>query len=221
MAKEKFERTKPHVNVGTIGHHEVLDAAASLTVMEAGPTTGGNPDEYMILSIDAPPASVPDSVAVAYPIDDTFVFDPATNGAAVSIDFLVDVFPTTIEGTADVDITLAIIQDEPFIFARGATPSVDGSEDDWTTLGQSGLVADDFRAVDGGLERPDFSRPFQFGYAFSGEFSSEALSVELGLDNMAVEITTVPEPSSLVLAMAMGATFCWHRWRGGDDKTDG
>jgi hypothetical protein len=159
----------------------------------------------------------PEPVAIAFPIDDVFFFDPATSGPAVSIDFQIDVLSTMVAGTTDVDITLAIIQDEPFIFGRGGEPSVDGSESGWTTLGQSGLLAEDFTAVDGGLERPDFSRPFQFGYAFSGVFSTEALSVELGLDNMAVEITTVPEPSSFMLAVAMGATFCWHRWRRGDE----
>ena len=40
MAKEKFERTKPHVNVGTIGHVDhgktTLTAAISKVLAEAG-----------------------------------------------------------------------------------------------------------------------------------------------------------------------------------------
>ena len=40
MAKEKFERTKPHVNVGTIGHVDhgktTLTAAISKTLATAG-----------------------------------------------------------------------------------------------------------------------------------------------------------------------------------------
>ena len=40
MAKEKFERTKPHVNIGTIGHIDhgktTLTAAITMTLAEAG-----------------------------------------------------------------------------------------------------------------------------------------------------------------------------------------
>ena len=37
MSKEKFERTKPHVNVGTIGHvdHGKTTLTAALTVVQA------------------------------------------------------------------------------------------------------------------------------------------------------------------------------------------
>jgi elongation factor Tu len=40
MAKEKFERTKPHVNVGTIGHidHGKTTLTAAITSMR--PATG-------------------------------------------------------------------------------------------------------------------------------------------------------------------------------------
>ncbi len=44
MAKKKFERTKPHVNVGTIGHVDhgktTLTSAITLTLSKAGTTTG-------------------------------------------------------------------------------------------------------------------------------------------------------------------------------------
>ncbi|CAN0512123.1 unnamed protein product, partial [Discosporangium mesarthrocarpum] len=40
MAKEKFERNKPHVNIGTIGHVDhgktTLTAAITMTLAEAG-----------------------------------------------------------------------------------------------------------------------------------------------------------------------------------------
>ena len=40
MAKEKFERTKPHVNIGTIGHVDhgktTLTAAITLNLADAG-----------------------------------------------------------------------------------------------------------------------------------------------------------------------------------------
>ncbi|WP_019966688.1 GTP-binding protein, partial [Pannonibacter phragmitetus] len=40
MAKEKFERTKPHVNIGTIGHVDhgktTLTAAITMTLAETG-----------------------------------------------------------------------------------------------------------------------------------------------------------------------------------------
>ena len=38
MAKEKFERTKPHVNIGTIGHvdHGKTTLTAAITKRQAG-----------------------------------------------------------------------------------------------------------------------------------------------------------------------------------------
>ena len=43
MAKEKFERTKPHVNIGTIGHVDhgktTLTAAITKTLAESGGAT--------------------------------------------------------------------------------------------------------------------------------------------------------------------------------------
>ena len=43
MAKEKFERTKPHVNVGTIGHvdHGKTTLTAALTKVHGGDKHGG------------------------------------------------------------------------------------------------------------------------------------------------------------------------------------
>ncbi|MBN8588057.1 MAG: elongation factor Tu, partial [Rhodothermia bacterium] len=42
MAKEKFERTKPHVNVGTIGHvdHGKTTLTAAITTVLAKHTPG-------------------------------------------------------------------------------------------------------------------------------------------------------------------------------------
>ncbi|WP_350334709.1 elongation factor Tu [Coralliovum pocilloporae] len=54
MAKEKFERSKPHVNIGTIGHVDhgktTLTAAITMTLAEAGGATAKAYDE-----IDAAP----------------------------------------------------------------------------------------------------------------------------------------------------------------------
>ncbi|MCE3287859.1 MAG: tuf, partial [Gaiellaceae bacterium] len=45
MAKQKFERTKPHVNVGTIGHIDhgktTLTAAITKVLSESGTNTEG------------------------------------------------------------------------------------------------------------------------------------------------------------------------------------
>ena len=58
MAKEKFERTKPHVNVGTIGHvdHGKTTLTAALTRV-ASEVFGG--EAIALLYVDNPiPASV-------------------------------------------------------------------------------------------------------------------------------------------------------------------
>ena len=46
MSKEKFERTKPHVNVGTIGHvdHGKTTLTAALTKVMAEQVHGGEPE---------------------------------------------------------------------------------------------------------------------------------------------------------------------------------
>ncbi len=43
MSKEKFERTKPHVNVGTIGHvdHGKTTLTAAITTVTLAKTYGG------------------------------------------------------------------------------------------------------------------------------------------------------------------------------------
>ena len=45
MAKEKFDRSKPHVNVGTIGHVDhgktSLTAAITMTLAKRNPEGGG------------------------------------------------------------------------------------------------------------------------------------------------------------------------------------
>ena len=54
MAKEKFERTKPHANIGTIGHVDhgktTLTAAITMVLAEQGGGTAKKYDE-----IDAAP----------------------------------------------------------------------------------------------------------------------------------------------------------------------
>ncbi len=54
MAKKKFERTKPHVNVGTIGHvdHGKTTLTAALTKIGAE-RFGGSPEEICLIVVDA------------------------------------------------------------------------------------------------------------------------------------------------------------------------
>ena len=210
MAKETFDRSKPHVNIGNTAI--LNDTSGSLTASDAASSTVGSGDtDSSILMFDASSSLSNETASVAFPIDTFFVFDPSSSGDAVSIDFQLEILPTTVAGTSSVDVAFTIIQDEPFVASRAAG-SIDGTETDWTSIGQSGLRLEDFQAVDGGPERPDFGRPFQFGYAFTGEYSTSALSVQLGIDNMHVEITTVPEPTSIALAVAMGISLWWNRW---------
>ena len=198
----------------------MVDTSGQLTAVDSVSDTEGNPPPSGVLEFSAPASSTTETWAVAFPIGDEFVYDPAEFGPAVSIDFELDVLSTEVIGTSYVDITLAILQGKPFIvLPTVGSPSVDGTEAGWTTLGQAGLQAEDFEAIDGGPEHPDFGRPFQFGYLFAGEYSTTELSVELGIDNMEATIYTVPEPTSIVLALAMGAALLWHRWWNNDDET--
>ncbi len=216
MAKEKFDRSKPHVNIGTINYTKILRDETGLLTAEDDASTDG---ESVVLTFSAPASSAPETATVAFPFDTDFVFDPNSSGPALSIDFQLDVLANALSGTPEVDITLALLQSgKSFIASRaGGSPSVDSGDTNWTNVGQSGLLADEFLAVDGGPDRVDFSQTFQFGYAFTGNYSATALSVDLGLDNMLVEITTIPEPTSIALAFAMGTALLWNRWWNGDD----
>ena len=47
MAKEKFQRTKPHCNIGTIGHvdHGKTTLTAAITKVQGAPVDFGNIDK--------------------------------------------------------------------------------------------------------------------------------------------------------------------------------
>lgn len=207
MAKETFDRSKPHVNIGTVSQI-VTDTSGQLTLSGNGSETQGSPAPSTQLFFSAPGSGSPQSYAVAYPIDTDFVFDPATSGRAVSIDFAVDVLPTAVTGSNDIQVTLTILQDQFFVASGAGDFLTTGGA--WVTADHIGLLASDFRAVDGGGALPDFGRSFQFGYAFLGDYSTQGLSIELGVDNMTVEITTVPEPMSIAVMLVLcgGALLC-------------
>ncbi len=224
MAKEKFERTKPHVNVGT-NSATLEDTSGSLVVTDSAIPTGNDSGSTDVgasgLSLDGPASPSPTveyTASVAFPIDTDFVFDPNSSGAAESIDFQFEVMSLGIAGADDVEISLAILQGEAFVFSRtGVSLVIDSADTKWTPFQVTDAQATEFNAVDGGSERPDFSRPFQFGYSLTSEYTNTALDVDLALDNMVVEITTIPEPTSLALVAAMGVSLLWDRlWR--DDK---
>lgn len=124
--------------------------------------------------------------------------------------------PQVLEGTSQTHVTFALLQDEPFV-ARAAGRPVSSSAG-WVRVSDGGLRPADFSSVDGNTNRPDFSRPFQFGYALTSQYSEGGLDVEIGIDNMRVEITTVPEPTSIVLALSLGVGLLVGRWWRGTDK---
>ena len=65
MSKEKFERTKPHVNVGTIGHvaHGKTTLTAALTkTLEAVGLAGFFADAHVLGRDDAAPKPSPEGI---------------------------------------------------------------------------------------------------------------------------------------------------------------
>ncbi len=215
MAKEKFERTKPHVNVGTVAR-TLEDSSGQLSLDGAGSDTLGNPPPSTLLVFGAPGSSTSEVATVAYPFDSDFVFRASTGQPALTIDFGVDVLPQVLEGTSQIHVTLALLQDEPFVATAAGQPVESGAA--WMRVSDRGLGPGDFTAVDGSPNHPDFSRAFQFGYALTGQYSQGGLDVEIGVDNMRVEITTVPEPTSIVLALSLGISLLVGRWwRGMND----
>ena len=183
MAKENFDRSKPHVNIGTVSQI-VTDTSGQLTLGGIGDQVGGNPAPSTKLFISAPGSGDPQSFVVAYPFDTDFQYTPIADCCRdMSMDFLIDVLPTQITGTANVEVTLAILQDEVFV-ATGHGQSVS--------------------------PHPDFTKTFQFGYAFMGDYATEGLDVELSIDNMNVGLNNVPEPMSMaiVLILCGGALMC-------------
>ncbi len=58
MAKEKFERTKPHVNIGTIGHVDhgktTLTAASTTVLARRLPSAVNQPKDYASMPSQSP-----------------------------------------------------------------------------------------------------------------------------------------------------------------------
>lgn len=201
---------------GSVGKGGKNKPEDTVVVQEFLNASAGNPAPSMELTLTAPSSSVPQTAIVAYPIGEDFEFryDPAELGAVESLEFLLDVLPVRVEGTARVDISLAILQGELFVAPpRSDTPGVTGAQTQWTTLSQSGLRAEDFVAVDGGGERPDFGLPIEFGYLYTADFDAAGLDVVLQLDNFEATVNTVPEPTAaaLVLVLVLAAALLWRR----------
>lgn len=210
---------KISASVGKGGKNKPIDTSGQLTLTDSVDETLGNPPPSAVLTFEAPTTGTEEYAVVAFPIGDEFVYDPIEFGPATSLDFAIDVLVEPVAGASHVDITLAVLQGEFFVAAPNtSTPYVDGMEGGWTRFSHTGFESRDFLAVDGSGLAPDFSEPFQFAYAFHTNYLSTALSVELRLDNMEAIVNTIPEPTSLGLAMAMGATVLWHRWRNDGDR---
>lgn len=209
MAKENFDRSKPHVNVGTVSQIVTDTSVGQLKLGGVGDELGGNPAPSTKLFISAPGSGDPQSFVVAYPFDTDFMFTPGLGCCRdMSMDFAIDVLPTQVTGTADIEVTLAILQDEVYLATGHASAVSEGTG--WMTLGDVGLHARDFFEADGGGTSPDFTRTFQFGYAFMGDYSTQGLNVEVSVDNMNVGLTYVPEPMSIaaMLVLCGGALMC-------------
>ncbi|MEM8679519.1 MAG: hypothetical protein AAGF97_09225 [Planctomycetota bacterium] len=209
---------KISASVGKGGKNKPVDTSGQVQLSDSLDTDTGNPPPSHALRFAAPASSTQEQVVVAFPIGDEFFYDPIESGPATSIDFQLDLLAEPLVGTSHVDVTLVVLQDGFFVAApHPSTPTINGTEG-WTQLSHEGLEADDFLAIDGRDAIPDFSTPFQFGYAFHANYSATALQVDLRLDNMEATIHTVPEPSGgPMLALAIGATVLWHRfWNGGD-----
>ncbi len=201
-------------SVGKGGKNAPIDTSGQLTLTDGVDPGTGNPAPSAVLTFSAPGSPSPQTAGVVFPIGEDFEFnyDPAELGPVESLDFLVDILPNAVQGTPEVHITLAILQDEFFLATIDPnTPSVDGTEPGWTQLSQFGLRAQDFYAADGGSERPHFDQPFEFGYAFLADYDTSPLQVQLQLDNMEATVNTIPEPTLFALAIVLGAPLLLRR----------
>lgn len=210
---------KISASVGKGGKNKPVDTSGQATIADVVDPNLGNPAPSVLLSFDAPATSSQEYLVVAYPIGDEFQYDPMEFGPATSLDFALDVLAEPLTGASQVDVTLAILQGDFYVASPNpSSPSITGAESGWTHLSLANLTESDFLSVDGSGAVPDFSRPFQFGYAFHAEYAATSLSVELRLDNMEATINTIPEPTSLGLAIAMGGVALWNRWYSGEGK---
>lgn len=209
---------KISASVGKGGKNKPIDTSGQATLSDSLDNNAGNPPPSAALAFSAPASGVDEQLVVAFPIGDEFIYDPIELGPATSLDFVVDVFAESLAGASRVEVTMAVLQDGFFIAApTSSTPSMDGSEVGWARLSHAGLEANDFLAADGGGRAPDFSRPFQFSYAFHADYSATTLGVDLRIDNMEATVNTIPEPGSAALVMAMGAAILWDRWWNDDN----
>ena len=204
---------KISASVGKGGKNKPIDTSELVTFTDGVDEGQGNPPPSAALTFAGPATGIEEYVVVAFPIGDEFVYDPIEFGPATSLDFDLDVLAQPVAGASHIDITMAVVQGELFLAAPNpSTPTVDGTEGAWLTISHTGFQARDFMATDGSGASPDFSEPFQFAYAFHANYATTTLSVDLRLDNMEATVNTIPEPTTIGLAMAMGASFLWHRW---------
>lgn len=200
MAKENFDRSKPFLLPAEI----IEDTSGQLTVglEELLP-------DAVSLSMSAPTSGSVESAIVGLPFDQEFFFQPALNRPATTIDYQIFLLPSELQGVTDPYVTFALRQDQQvFLGTRHLPLSLDSS---WLGFSDSGLEADDFLTLDGRIA-PDFSQPFQFGFAFGAEYSTAGAQVEVGIADMHVSVFSVPEPSSIMLVASMGVTLLLHRW---------
>ncbi len=200
---------------GSVGKGGKNKPDDTVVVQELLNATAGNPAPSAELSLSAPAASTPQTAVVAYPIGEDFEFfyDPAELGPVASLDYVIDVLPVRVDGTPGVDVSLAVWQGELFVAEpRRDTPSLTEVGAEWLTLGQSNLRADNFVALDGSGEHPDFTQPIEFGYLWTADFANRGLEVTLLLDNMEATINPVPEPTSAVLALTLGGALLVRRF---------
>lgn len=212
MAKENFNRSKPHVNIGTVSQIVTDTSGGSLSLSSVGDDVAGSPAPSAKLFISAPGSGDPQSFVVAYPFDTDFMYTPIRDCCnEMSMDFAIDVLPSMVTGTSNLEVTLAILQDEVYLATGQGGPVSPGAPGvGWMTVSDSGLIASDFFEADGGSTHPDFTRTFQFGYAFMGDYSTEGLNVQINVDNMHVGLNNVPEPMSLAITLILcgGALMC-------------
>jgi hypothetical protein len=172
-----------------------------------GNASGGNPGPWLQLThnhnvernLGGAPLNGNGNTSIQSIVDQqVFTFNPAISGTIQDISFSLDI---------DLPISLGTVGFEQLFFtvrslstgnAAGFTNIT--AQPGWQTVTVSGLTNADFSAQDfSGANALSFG----FGFTSSGDVTSGAQAISIGVDNFVVTINSIPEPSSTLLVGSM------------------
>ena len=170
--------------------------------------SGGNPDFWLSIDATMSANSDPNALLAAGFINNSWKYNPQTQGLISKIEFSMDRYISTITEDASENAILLVRQDDVYFFQTlQGTPTAAV----WITISaQTVPLVQDWRSfnftsglITGGVH-PNFTSngsQLEFGVALSAQPNNRLISGSLGADNIRISISAVPEPGTFILCI--------------------